>query len=142
MFGLKIDCCAAMSYSYTRILALVFITGLLIFGACKSNKNIAATESKMTAAQGKASFYANRLDGKKTANGEIYNAQKMTAAHPTLPFGTQVEVTNLSNGKTVRVKINDRGPFRKGRIIDLSRAAAEKLDMIKSGVTQVEIRYR
>lgn len=66
----------------------------------------------------------------------------MTAAHPTLPFGTEVEVTNLSNRKTVRVRINDRGPFRNGRIIDLSRAAAEKLDMIKSGVTQVEIRYR
>jgi rare lipoprotein A len=66
----------------------------------------------------------------------------MTAAHPTLHFDTQVEVTNLSNGKTVRVKINDRGPFRNGKIIDLSRDAAEKLDMIKSGVTQVEIRYR
>ncbi|MDO9552343.1 MAG: septal ring lytic transglycosylase RlpA family protein [Rhodonellum sp.] len=131
-----------MRNTYIRFLASFFIAGLLITGACKSTKNTPVTKSKMTEVQGKASFYANRLDGKKTANGEIYNAKKMTAAHPTLPFGTQVEVTNLSNGKTVRVRINDRGPFRKGRIIDLSRAAAEKLDMIKSGVTQVEIRYR
>lgn len=142
MFGLKIDCCTLMRNSYIPFLASIFIIGLLIIGACKSNKNNAVTESKMTEAKGKASFYANRLEGKKTANGEIYTATKMTAAHATLPFGTEVEVTNLSNGKTVRVRINDRGPFRNGRIIDLSRAAAEKLDMIKSGVTQVEIRYR
>ena len=65
----------------------------------------------------------------------------MTAAHKKLPFGTKVKVTNLSNGKTVKVRINDRGPFISGRIIDLTRAAAKKIDMINQGVTKVKISY-
>lgn len=90
--------------------------------------------------QGKASYYANKFNGRKTASGEIFSNQKMTAAHRSLPFGTKVLVTNLSNNKSVIVTINDRGPFIKGRIIDLSRIAAEQLDMIHSGVCDVEIK--
>lgn len=88
---------------------------------------------------GQASYYADKFDGRKTASGEIFRQNKYTAAHKTLPFGTKVKVTNIQNGKSVIVVINDRGPFVSGRVIDLSRAAAEDIDMIKSGVVDVEI---
>ncbi len=88
---------------------------------------------------GDASFYADKFEGRKTANGEIYRHHKMTAAHRTLPFGTQLKVTNLRNGKSIVVTVNDRGPFVKGRIIDLSKGAAGKLDYIRDGVTKVKI---
>ena len=91
---------------------------------------------------GKASFYADKFKGRKTANGETFRQRKRTAAHRTLPFGTKVTVKNLSNGRTVKVRINDRGPFAKGRIIDLSKKAARKLHMVDAGVANVEIRYR
>lgn len=89
--------------------------------------------------KGEASYYADKFHGRKTASGEIYNKADFTAAHRTLPFGTKIKVINLENGKSVIVRINDRGPFKHGRIIDLSRAAAEKIDLIRLGVTQVEI---
>ena len=91
---------------------------------------------------GKASYYADKFDCRKTANGEIFDQSKITAAHKTLPFGTSVTVKNLSNGKTVKVRINDRGPFVAGRIIDLSKKAAKKIDLINAGVANVEIRYK
>lgn len=86
---------------------------------------------------GKASFYANKFEGRQTASGEIYSHHKMTAAHRKLPFGTKVKVTNLTNNKSVIVEVNDRGPFIRGRIIDLSRSAAKKLDFIGLGVADV-----
>ena len=89
---------------------------------------------------GNASWYGGKFHGRKTASGERYNQNKMTAAHKTLPFGTNVRVKNTENGKSVVVRINDRGPFSKGRIIDLSRAAAKKLDMIKTGTAKVSIK--
>ena len=88
---------------------------------------------------GKASFYADKFEGHSTANGDKYKHNKLTAAHKTLPFGTVVRVTNLSNGSTVDVVINDRGPYVEGRIIDLSRSAAEKLGFINLGVTDVKL---
>jgi len=88
---------------------------------------------------GKASYYADKYHGRMTANGEIFDMNKISAAHKTLPFGTKLLVTNLSNGKSVVVKINDRGPFISGRIIDLSKEAAKKIDMIKSGIAEVEL---
>ncbi|MEJ8816369.1 septal ring lytic transglycosylase RlpA family protein [Lacibacter sp. H407] len=88
---------------------------------------------------GMASFYSNKFNGRKTANGEIFSNQKLTAAHNTLPLGTYVRVTNLRNGRTVTVKINDRLHHRNKRIIDLSRAGATKLGFIKSGLTRVKI---
>ena len=91
---------------------------------------------------GKASYYADKFEGRKTANGEIFDQSKITAAHKTLPFGTSVTVKNLSNGKTVKVRINDRGPFVSGRIIDLSKKAAKKIDLVNVGVANVEIRYK
>lgn len=88
---------------------------------------------------GFASYYADKFEGRATASGEIYKNENFTAAHRELPFGTKVSVINLQNKRQVIVTINDRGPFIDGRIIDLSRAAAERLDMIVSGLALVEI---
>lgn len=87
--------------------------------------------------QGKASYYYGRWIGRRTANGEIYRAGDITAAHKSLPFHTMVRVTNLKNGKSVIVRINNRGPYVKGRILDLSLVAAQKIEMTKSGVVPV-----
>jgi rare lipoprotein A len=87
--------------------------------------------------EGIASWYGAEFEGRPTASGEIFNASLLTAAHPTLPFGTMLKVTNKHNNKTVTVRINDRGPFVSARIIDLSRAAAQQLDMIKTGTAPV-----
>lgn len=88
---------------------------------------------------GKASFYADKFEGRLTASGEKYKHAKLTAAHKTLPFGTRVRVTNTANKKTVDVVINDRGPYVDGRIIDLSKSAAEKLDFIQQGLADVTV---
>ncbi|MDX1700563.1 MAG: septal ring lytic transglycosylase RlpA family protein [Melioribacteraceae bacterium] len=90
--------------------------------------------------RGIASWYGPNFHGKLTANGEIYDMYELTAAHKTLPFNSIVKVLNLSNGKSVIVRINDRGPFVKNRIIDLSKKAAQEVDMIQSGYTEVELR--
>jgi len=90
--------------------------------------------------RGMASWYGKDFHGRSTANGETYDMHALTAAHKTLPIPTWVEVTNLTNGRRVIVKINDRGPFVAGRIIDLSYAAATELDMVNAGTTQVEVR--
>jgi len=99
----------------------------------------AATQLAPEAAEmGLASWYDD--DTAETANGEVMNADALTAAHPSLPLGTRVLVENVENGQTVIVRINDRGPFAGDRIIDLSRGAAERLDMIKDGVATVRVR--
>src|SRR5579862_3532080 len=89
---------------------------------------------------GVASWYGIPYNGRRAASGEIFDMEQLTAAHRTLPFETWVEVTNLVNGKRVEVRINDRGPFVDGRIIDLSRAAAEKIEMVRSGVVRVRLK--
>ncbi len=88
---------------------------------------------------GKASYYGDKFHGKPTASGELYDRNKLTAAHRTLPFGTICRVTNIETGRAVRVRVNDRGPFVKGRIIDVSYKAAKRLDIIKSGVIDVKV---
>lgn len=88
---------------------------------------------------GEASWYGPGFEGKKTASGEIFDDSKLTAAHKTIPLGSKAKVTNLTNGKTVEVKINDRGPFIDGRMVDLSRAAAKALGMIDRGTARVQI---
>lgn len=94
---------------------------------------------QLYSATGRASYYAAKFDGRKTANGEIFSNKKMTAAHLTLPFGTWVRVTNTKNNKSVVVRINDRGPYVKGRIIDLSHAAADSLGIIHAGWAVVKV---
>ncbi len=88
---------------------------------------------------GKASFYADKFDGKPTASGQKYRHTKLTGAHKTLPFGTKVRITNLSNNESVEVTINDRGPYVEDRIIDLSKAAAEKLGFVNQGLADVKL---
>lgn len=88
---------------------------------------------------GKASFYADKFEGLPTASGEKYKHNKLTAAHKSLPFGTKVKVTNLANSESVEVVINDRGPYVDGRIIDLSRSAAEQLGFINLGIADVKL---
>lgn len=88
---------------------------------------------------GIASYYANYFNGRRTANGETFNNAKMTAAHRTLPFGTLIEVTNLRNGRSVVVRVNDRGPYAHSRVLDLSAAAAKKIGMHHSGTARVKI---
>jgi rare lipoprotein A len=89
--------------------------------------------------RGKAAWYGGRFHGRKTASGEPFDKNALTAAHKKLPFDTMVRVRNLDNGRTVIVRITDRGPYGKGRIIDLAEAAAEELDMIDAGVVDVEV---
>jgi rare lipoprotein A len=89
--------------------------------------------------RGLASWYGKKYHGRLTASGERFDMHRPSAAHKTLPFGVAVRVTNLDNGRRIVVRINDRGPFVKGRIIDLSKAAAKKLGMIESGVVPVKI---
>jgi peptidoglycan lytic transglycosylase len=91
---------------------------------------------------GEASWYGPAHQGQETASGDTFDQNKLTAAHPTLPLGTKAVVTNLETGKSVAVTINDRGPYVKGRKIDLSRAAAQKLGMAKEGVAKVKIETR
>lgn len=88
---------------------------------------------------GYASWYGGKFQGRQTANGETFDTNKLTAAHKTLPFDTIVEVTNLENGKSVQVRVNDRGPFVDGRIIDLSRAAAVEIGMMGAGIAPVKV---
>jgi rare lipoprotein A len=90
-----------------------------------------------TAQTGVASWYGPGFEGKKTSNGEVYDPTGLSAAHRTLPFGTLLRVTNLENGRTVVVRVNDRGPFVAGRDLDLSQGAAERLDMVRKGLARV-----
>jgi len=96
-------------------------------------------QNKSFSQEGQASYYADKFHGRSTASGEKYDKTLFTCAHMTLPYGTNLKVTNLENGKKVVVRVNDRGPFSPNRIIDLSRAAAEALDIIVKGVVKVRI---
>lgn len=112
---------------------LALFGALALLGGCSTFGGSSGSET------GEASYYGNRHQGKKTASGERFDQRALTGAHRTLPFGTQVRVTNLNNNRSVVVRINDRGPFVRGRIIDVSRAAAERLDMLRSGVAPVRL---
>jgi rare lipoprotein A len=109
----------------------------------KTNLNLPKASSTIQIAQavasGEASWYGPGFNGRTTANGEVFNQNELTAAHPNLPFGTKVKVTNMNNGRSVVVRINDRGPYAGGRIIDLSAAAARILGVITSGVAPVQL---
>lgn len=116
---------------YTRNL-LVLLCALFSLASC----------SRKITETGKASYYADKFEGRRTASGSVFHQNSLTAAHRTLPFGTKVKVVNISNGRSVKVRITDRGPFAEGRIIDLSKKAAKKLGMVTTGVAEVEVRYK
>ena len=109
---------------------------LSLLAGCASNDIIDPHGYNKT---GMASYYGAKHHGKKTASGEAFNQNTLTAAHRRLPFGTRVKVTNLDNDKSVVVRINDRGPHTRGRLIDLSRKAAQQLGMISSGTARVRV---
>ncbi len=121
--------------AWTHGQTAVLFLALLFTSACAGGKLVART----TWQTGFASWYGPDFHGRLTSNREIYNMYDMTAAHPTLRFGTLVMVTNLDNGRAAQVRINDRGPFVKNRIIDLSYAAARLLDMVGSGTAPVRL---
>ncbi len=104
-----------------------------------SRKQIESIKNHPKTQIGIASYYGKKFHKKRTANGEIFNMYKVSAAHKSYPLGTKVRVTNLENGKSIKLVINDRGPFVKGRIIDLSYRAARKLDFVNQGTTKVRI---
>jgi rare lipoprotein A len=124
---------------------LAFLLTCLLLSSCAKKHHIAAAPATLAPAPvrssetGLASWYGHPYHGRAAANGEIYDMEKLTAAHRTLPFGTSVRVTNLGNGKSVDVRIIDRGPFVAGRIIDLSHVAAQAIEMIGVGVAQVRV---
>ena len=99
----------------------------------------AGTGKVLLTLQGVVSYYADDFHGKQTSNGETFNMNDLTAAHRTFPFGTRVRVTNLENNKSVIVRVNDRGPFVEGRIMDLSLKAAKEIDLMKSGTTEARL---
>jgi len=117
-------------------MGLLVLAALLI--SCSSRPPVVT--APVYEAVGQASYYGRKFHGRRTASGERYDMYAMTAAHPALKFGIRVEVTNLKNGRQVQVRINDRGPFIKGRIIDLSYAAAQQIGMLPQGVVKVRVR--
>ena len=111
---------------------------MVILCGCASSHPVQTDPTK--AEIGIASYYAHKFHGRKTASGEVYDEEALTAAHRRLPFGTRVHVTNLSNGKHIILTINDRGPFVDGRIIDVSYRAARDLDFLREGLVKVQVR--
>jgi rare lipoprotein A len=119
---------------------IILFFGLLIGPFYEWNASfLISKDQSLYKAKGKASYYADKFNGRRTSSGEKFSNDSMTAAHKYLPFGTRVIVTNLKNDSVVVVRINDRLPKKSSRTIDLSKAAARKLNFIKSGITQVFI---
>ncbi len=118
------------------ILMLIALLGL----SCEANAKTKVKQTKGHVLKGKASWYGGKFHGRKTASGAIYNKYTHTAAHKTLPFGTVVEVTDQKNSRRTLVCITDRGPFVRGRVIDLSKTAADELDIGNKGITAVKLR--
>ncbi|MCC5944909.1 MAG: septal ring lytic transglycosylase RlpA family protein [Bernardetiaceae bacterium] len=127
-------------FNFIFIKAFFFSIFILLLSSCDSELFAPDDSTNDNFVEyGIASYYADLYEGRPTASGEIFRQDLMTAAHKTLPFGTMLTVTNLANGKSIRVRVNDRGPFVAGRIIDLTRKGAEELDFIRQGLTDVRI---
>ena len=132
---------------YKVRLVFLFLFLVVSFSSCTSLFGNKKDDSDTSVKVGKysetgiASYYGNKYEGKPTASGEELKQKLLTAAHRTLPFGTMVTVINLKNEKKIRVRINDRGPFKEGRIIDVTRKGAELLDFVRDGLTEVKIEY-
>lgn len=121
-----------------RTLPALSLSVLALLSGCASQPSGTVDPHGYTAV-GQASWYGRNHHGKRTASGERFNQNSLTAAHRTLPFGTELRVTNLSNEKSVIVRVNDRGPYGRGRIIDVSRQAAEALGMVSTGTARVRL---
>ncbi len=121
------------------VATLAVVSGSAVFLSGCATVPRKGTAERPVQESGIASYYANSLHGRRTANGERYDPKALTAAHRTLPFGSRVRVTNLDNGRSVVVRINDRGPHVEKRVIDLSYAAAQELRFIDHGTTRVSL---
>ena len=131
----------AFASALAPALAVAAVALLVVFStACASTPKPVPSIERGWTQNGVASWYGPDFHGRLTANGEVYDMYGLTAAHKSLPFDTVVEVENLENGRTVHVRINDRGPFVRGRVIDLSYTAAEKIEMIGPGTARVRLR--
>ena len=122
-----------------RLLSAATVAVGLLAGGCAANRHRYETPRPGFVERGLASWYGREFHGRSTASGEIFDMHAMTAAHRELALGTVVDVKNLDNGRSVRVRINDRGPFVRGRILDLSYGAAQALGMVEAGLARVEI---
>jgi rare lipoprotein A len=122
--------------------ASLWLVCVLLLAGCATGRasRVGSPTPKASALSGQASWYGRPHHGRLTSSGETYDMNKLTAAHRTLPLGTRVLVTNLDNGRTVEVRINDRGPFRRSRVLDLSYAAARQLGMVGEGVIPVTLK--
>lgn len=116
---------------------LVLMTLLLATGCASSGRRLSSHGTTLEI--GEASYYSDEFHGQRTASGERYRDRESTAAHRTLPFGTRVRVTNMENGRSVVVRITDRGPFRRGRVIDVSKRAARELGFLSQGTAKVRL---
>lgn len=129
-----------MHVPYTaRVVCTLLVIGAATCGSAPRFEPSVTTAPAVSTSTGVASWYGPGFNGKKTASGERFNENLFTAAHRTLPFGSVVRVTNLQNGRSVDVRINDRGPFAKGRVIDISKAAAKEIGIIQQGIGRVEV---
>lgn len=127
-----------ISWTWSGITLCLLVLGELSTGCSYLPKGRPAFEAR-TKEQGIASWYGDSFHGQVTANGEVYDEQSLTGAHRTLPFGTVVKVTNANNGLQVRIRINDRGPYVGGRVLDLSYAAATELELTGTGIAPVNL---
>jgi len=117
-----------------------WLLALTLTPACAATHPVSATDARIAfEEEGYASYYGREHHGRRTASGERFDADRLTAAHRTLPFGTRVRVTNLANGRSVTVRVTDRGPFRRERVIDVSRRAAKDLGFLRAGTARVRL---
>lgn len=121
------------------VLVVSLLAGNVSFGDTTEGDSTVMLVKATTGEKGIASYYGAQYHGRLTASGEAFDMNDLTAAHPTFKFGTKVKVTHLANNRSVTVRINDRGPFVKGRVIDLSQAAAAELQMLRAGLAEVRI---
>ncbi|MDD8017397.1 MAG: septal ring lytic transglycosylase RlpA family protein [Bacteroidota bacterium] len=139
LFVLRTVVVSCLSFLVSCASSPRFISGRTTEPKISSNKTVTPPIKAKQTYEGIASYYADDFHGKKTASGEIYDMHKLTAAHRSFPFGTKVKVTNTENGNSVIVIVNDRGPFKLERIMDLSLGAAEALEMTKTGTAKVKL---
>ncbi|HZG31659.1 septal ring lytic transglycosylase RlpA family protein [Sphingopyxis sp. YF1] len=124
---------------FTMVMPLLLVASAAAQDAEIDEQPAASAEVETVIDGGMASYYGRELEGNRTASGERFDPDELTAAHRTLPFGSKVRVTNVSNGDSVIVRINDRGPFSHGRVIDVSHAAAREIGMHRSGTARVKL---
>ena len=149
-----------MPFSEKVLLGIVLIAAMLLGGGCGASRRFSerppaasgreqhpppdspvrsSSDKVLLSLEGIVSYYADDFQGKQTSNGETFDMHSLTAAHRTFPFGTKVRVTNLENNLTVIVRVNDRGPFKEGRIMDLSLAAAKEINLIRTGTARAKL---